>query len=103
MYKLKKGMKVMGKYYYWYKVEFWEDGSVLERTGLMCEEGFAGVAERITSYYGEDCLESLEIKTLCEGLEFNEELSFEDTQKLFVIQIIRCYEANSEKTDEVIS
>lgn len=85
MYKLKKGMKVMGKYYYWYKVEFWEDGSVLERTGLMCEEGFAGVAERITSYYGEDCLESLEIKTLCEGLEFNEELSFEDTQKLFVI------------------
>lgn len=85
MYKLKKGIRVMETFYYWYKVIFWEDGIKTERTGLMCAKNFSQVAENITGYYGEDSLDSLDIKYLSTGLEFENELSFEDTQKLFVI------------------
>ena len=85
MYKLKRGMKVMEKFYYWYKVIFWEDGIEIERTGLMCAENFSQVAENITGYYGEDSLDSLEVKYFSTALEFENKSSFEDTQKLFVI------------------
>lgn len=70
--------------FYYYKVNYWADSLLTERTGLVASEDLYTATNEIISHYGEESIKNINVSYFHENtIEFLEEKSIEEVNEIF--------------------